>query len=306
MKKIVFIIALIFLIGTGIFLFDMFQFAKGVQNDIELNKNNFDDETYNVHQDELDTEKGNDLLNKINENKEQSNTVNKIEPGNQIRTDTIIEVTNKLKLELNRTESVNIKEYYLDKRIIDSINIQEGNRHSEALGVEKYKLKTQKDIIKRDSTGFYVKLTNGIWKKLELNVEWDEVDHTFEHLFNKFGFYSIRVQWGEGNGYKLVNNKNGKVIRILGRPYFSPNGKYILSVNSDLEADYSENGFELFENNESVLKKVILFEPKNWGPFSAKWIDDDTVIMKNEGLEIKNDSLINSEFYIRMNIVNGG
>ena len=282
----------------------MVQFAKGVQNDIEMKKNNFDEEINNIHQDELEVEKGSNFHNISDENKEQSHKKNK--KGGQIRTDTLIEVTSKLKLELNRTESVNINEYYLDEIIVDSIDIHEGNRHSYALVVEKYKLKTQRDIIKRDSTGFYVKLINGKWKKLELNLEFDEIDHTFEYLFNKFGFYSIRVQCGEGNGYKLVNNENGDVIRILGRPYFSPNGKYILSVNSDLEAGYSGNGFELFENNEGVLKKIILFEPKNWGPYSAKWIDNNTVIMKNEGLEVKNDSLLNSEFYIKMNIVNGG
>jgi len=247
----------------------------------------------------IENENSKILLNKKNDS---SNQTNQFET---IKIDTIIKISEKMKLLLEKTDSTKIDEYFINNDILDSINNLYNNSHRVAIAIENYKFQKYKNLIKRDSNDLYVKLKNGKWKKLILRDDYDEAGHTFEHFFEKYNFYSIRVQWGEGNGYKLINYDNGEVTDIIGRPYFSPNGKYMIAINADIEAGYSANGFQLFENNNGKLKKLITFEPE-WGPFSAKWIDNNTVIMKNEGYKFKDDDIMEYyQFYTKLKIING-
>lgn len=220
--------------------------------------------------------------------------------------DTSFSFSDNMNLTLKHSDSIFIDEYFLDSKIIDSLTKPHNNRHIESLEIEKYLLNTFNDFAKRDTNGLHIRLKNGTWKLLTLDPMTDEADNTFEYYFKDFGFYSIRVQWGEGNGYKLVNHIDGKVTHLFGRPYFSPNGQFVISVNVDIEAGYSQNGFQLFKNENGKLKHLGNYEPSAWGPYSAKWTDNDRLILRNQTVEFKNDNMDYIDFYAELIIENGG
>jgi len=245
------------------------------------------------------------IVQTTNERGNIGNTENKrwFEPATL---DTTLNFSFRTQLSLKHSDSVFINEYFLDNETLDSITKTFDNRYLEALAIEKHLLKTNSEFFKRDSKGLYVKLKNGDWKLLTLDQMSDEADNTFEHFFKEFGYYSIRVQWGEGNGYKLVNYVDGTVTPIFGRPYFSPNGLYIISVNFDIEAGYSENGFQLFRIKNGQLQHLGDFKPTSWGPISAKWLDNNMLILKNQTIDENNGNSHFIDFYSELRIKNGG
>jgi hypothetical protein len=220
--------------------------------------------------------------------------------------DTTFSFSDNTHLSLIHSDSIFIEEYFLDSKTIDSLTRPHDNRHIESLEIEKYLLRKFNKVAKRDTNGLYIKLKNEDWKLLSLDPMTDEADNTFEYYFKDFGFYSIRTQWGEGNGYKLVNSFDGHVTNLFGRPYFSPNGHYVISVNVDIEAGYSPNGFQLFKNENGKLTHLGNYEPSAWGPYSAKWTANDMLILRNQTVEFKNGTMDYIDFYAELKIKNGG
>jgi hypothetical protein len=225
---------------------------------------------------------------------ESSNDLNYLE-FDEKKVDTLLELNNKGILQIKLCDSLLIQDYIEDDKILKAISNQFSNSQESALAIENYLFKTNRGIFKRDSIGLKLKLENGNWIRVSVNDStYDEVDNTFEYYFKEYGFYSVRTQCGEGNGFKIINSKTGKEIRINGRPYFSKNGRFLIAVNCDIEAGYSANGFQLFENLNGNLMELIEFDPQNWGSLSAKWLNDSTVILKNETFQ--------KQFYTRLTL----
>lgn len=177
--------------------------------------------------------------------------------------------------------------YYLDNDVIDSLTKNFGNHYEKALAVERFQLSKFKEWVKRDGDELFVRLSSGEWLELIRNPYYDESGHSFEFFFENFGFFSIRVQWGEGNAYKLINSKTGELTNIIGRPFFSPDGSKIIALGNDIEATYSTNGFQILSNNSGKLTEIGRFSPTSWGCKNAKWINNDKLILINESIEFK-------------------
>lgn len=218
--------------------------------------------------------------------------------------DTLLQFENSYSITLKTTDSIKMSEYFMEKEVLDSLNRIHGNSHDHALDVENHLLKTFGEYVRRDSLGLHLKMKDESWKLVSLKPDTHEADNTFEHYFTEFGFYSIRTQWGEGNGYKLINDQNGHTTDLFGRPYFSKNGKFIISISADIEAGYNRNGFQLFHNTDGELQKIGDYEPRAWGPYSAKWKDSSTIILKNETIEFKDGEMNYLDFYSELKIYN--
>ncbi len=129
-----------------------------------------------------------------------------------------------------------------------------GNWHNRAVKIQAYLTNKFGDYFFTTDTTLVLKLSN---EKLETFPLWDEEKeegYNFEHYFDKIDYYLLRVQWGEGNCWLLVNRKNGFKKFIKGLPYISNDNNQIVSINSDLEAGYSFNGLELFSILTDSLK----------------------------------------------------
>lgn len=242
-------------------------------------------------------------IDSVNEEKEINKNEKWVE---STKIDTTLIFKNAHIVNLKNTDSILISEYYLKNKIIDSLTSKYNNSHQKALEIEKHLLKENEKFVKKDSFGLHLKMKNGNWKLIDLKINSDESDNTFEYYFQEFGFYSVRTQWSEGNGYKLINDTDGKVTDLFGRPYFSINGNFLVSVNADIDAGYSRNGFQLFKNKNGEIENLGSYEPNGWGFISAKWIDSNNVIFRNETFGIKNGIMDYVYYYTKMEIKNGG
>jgi hypothetical protein len=216
--------------------------------------------------------------------------------------DTLIEFESDIIFDLRLSEPSEIIEYYLPKNIIDSFFNTFGNQYEEALAIEDLKINDHPNLAYKDSTGLHLLLNNGKWKTLIPNYETEEFDHTLEFVFSQIPYYSVRVQWDEGNGYKLINQNTGKVYSLFGRPYPSPNRKYIATVSSDINAGFSFNGIQLFKINEDNIELIASFEPKKWGPIALMWKNDEEIILKNETVDWDNLATDYLNFYSLLKI----
>lgn len=197
---------------------------------------------------------------------------------NGIRIDTLLNFKDQ-SIQIRKTNLKLDYEKSLFEKQIDSITRTEDNAHRRSLLREEILIKKFDSIVKKDSTGLYLKLSNG-WKLIELNPNTEEIENTFENYFVEEDLFLVRTQWGEGNDYKLISKRNGKTFSTFGEPYFSKNNNFLLSVNVDLVAEYTESGFEFFKFENSELSYFGSFKTKNWGPLWAKGITENIFLVK--------------------------
>ena len=126
---------------------------------------------------------------------------------------------------------------------------------------------------------------NGETIKLTPNPSFDEIDYCFESYFKQLKLLVFRAQWGEGNNYAIIDFTNGKKTYIIGRPFFSPDKKFMIVINCDIQAQYSNNGFEFYEWTNRDFKLIWSYDPKSWGPVELKWLDNTTIISRNQSIE---------------------
>ncbi len=193
-------------------------------------------------------------------------------------------------IRLRPAEKQIIGTYLPPARVIDSLTKGIRNSHKYSLAIEQYQIMQFGKRFRRTDEGLSLKLNDGSWLMIKVDPTTDEADNVFEHYFNNFGFYSLRVQWGEGNGYKLVNAETGKITHIIGRPFFSPDGSKIIALGNDIEAEYSQNGIELMENVAGDIRLLGRYNPKSWGCENALWLNNNSLVLQNQSLESKADS----------------
>jgi hypothetical protein len=217
--------------------------------------------------------------------------------------DTII-YANKYSIRIQKTDSIDIRNnYYISEKVFDSINGIYSNSHRHSRAIEEYLSKGKYgDLFERDSNSIRLKLENGEWKNIIINPENEEYDNIFQYYYEQNQFYLLRTQWGEGNNYKLINSISGKINNIGGKPIFSPNGKILISIGFDIEAEYSMNGFEIYSILNGKLKKIHSFYPNGWGFLNGKWIDDNTIILKCGTFESNRFGMNYVNFYTKLTI----
>ena len=193
--------------------------------------------------------------------------------------DTLFE-TEDLHVRISKTESTVFSPYFENTSDISHISSKFDNFHRRSLAIEKYQIAFYKLNITIDSLDRIVALQNGKILRLSPDESNDEHGYTLEKWFKKYNFLLFRVQWFEGNNYFLLNTLTGEKTYVGGRVYFNPNGKFLLSVEDDIDANYCFNGFQLFSvGNKGQLKKVWEYSPV-WGPSHIKWIDNNRFVTK--------------------------
>lgn len=170
-------------------------------------------------------------------------------------------------------------------------------------------IKKNSDFVKRDSQGLHLKIAQGGEKIIEDNLSDADVDigkfqrNSFKEFRRDAGFYIIGTGVYEGGFYKLINASTGKEYTTGGYPYFSPDGKYILTAGFDIEAGYSFNGLELFENNKGNITLLKKYEPSRWGALAIQWVDTTSARVKAKSLEFIDHEMVEHEMYLDVMIV---
>jgi hypothetical protein len=195
-------------------------------------------------------------------------------------------------LSFQSTDSFKTTDIYGDLNYRTQITDTIGNWHNRAAKIQSYLTSKFGNYFFTTDSTLVLRLSNGNTETFALWDDKKDEGYNFEHYFGNIGYYLLRVQFSEGNCWMLVNRKNGFKKYISGLPYISNENKKIISINSDLEAGYSFNGFELFTIIADSLQTEFSKETK-WGPIDVKWINENQFLLKREHFNF--DSLTSNQ-----------
>ncbi len=178
-------------------------------------------------------------------------------------------------------DSIKIDGYYEDQLLLDSLTNDILNQHNKYKVVEQHQIEKYQVPIKLDSLNRVITLKNGKEFVLKPNYSKLEGGLSFiKPILNRY--YVFRVQYYEGSGALLLDTETGNKTYVYGEKVFvSPDQKYFISINDDIEAGYSRNGFQLFEvDDQQNLTKIWKLDQLDWGPINIKWLDNDSFVVK--------------------------
>lgn len=198
-------------------------------------------------------------------------------------------------LTFNHSDSFALTDNYGDLNIRKEMTDSIGNWHDRAEKIQDYLKEKFGNYFFTTDSSLVLKLVDGKTASFPLWDEKNDEGFNFEHYFKEIDYYLLRVQWGEGNCWMLVNRQNGYRRYISGEPYISIDKRKILAINTDLYAGYSFNGIELYTISGDTLKMEFEKET-DWGPSDIKWINDNQFLLKREHFNF--DTITNQEVNI--------
>ena len=93
-------------------------------------------------------------------------------------------------------------------------------------------------------------------------------------------FITIGIYYYESFEFMVVNVETGKSFKTWGMPIFNNNHTMAIAGNSDLFAGFSNNGIQLFAQDETgwnlKMQKII----DDWGPVNLFWLNDSVILSK--------------------------
>ena len=98
-------------------------------------------------------------------------------------------------------------------------------------------------------------------------------------------YWFFKVNFYEGGSFLLVNKNTGEKIDLVSPPIISPDQKWLISVSSDLIAEYDYNGFVLLEIKDQKIIKRAEIALKTKGIEDAKWINNNTLSIKENYIQ---------------------
>jgi hypothetical protein len=140
----------------------------------------------------------------------------------------------------------------------------------------------QKDaaLVARSNDSLIFHLDNGqtsVLQNSKPDAEENTVIYTYDGYLADIKHFSLSVGYYEANDYVLVNQSTGENIHAWGKPFVSPDKKYILCPSKDLVAGFISNGFQLFTYENGKIKLAGELELQKWGPGQIKWLDNHTL-----------------------------
>lgn len=166
--------------------------------------------------------------------------------------------------------------YPLDKLSFQPVPPNEVNADS----IEKAMLLRDSALVSFENDSLTFKLDNGQTTGLKNNKN-DEGDdyavYQYEGLLSDIGFFVLSGTYYEANDYVLVSKASGEFFHMRGEPVVSPDKKYILSPQCDLDAGFVPNGFELYRINNGKLELLGQADRDTWGPGKVKWVNPATI-----------------------------
>lgn len=165
-------------------------------------------------------------------------------------------------------------------------------------------------IIQRSKDVLSIKLYDGTTKifKPEKGTENEECGVCSYEVVNEYPLIdSILISRGyyEGGDYLLFNLKTGEALELSGLPIFSTDFKFMLSINSDIEAGYTANAFEIYQLNANAKPKLLLdavkkvsrfTEDKNVGFSEAIWLSPSSILFQTDQISHDHSNIENNYF----------
>lgn len=104
----------------------------------------------------------------------------------------------------------------------------------------------------------------------------------------------------ESFAYLMISKATGDTTYTIGLPVLSPDKKYLVCSNADLEAAFTPNGFGIYKNGKvpALVDETLV---DNWGPEAVKWQDAIHLLVKKQVI-VRDDVKVENEGiqYIRL------
>lgn len=169
--------------------------------------------------------------------------------------------------------------YYPDHNKRDSIRHHFDNDFQASLAVERYLEQAYDTLFRRLSdTLRFTASDQDHWQLINS----DSQRYCVEHYFEAQRLFLVKIFYQIGNSYTLINAHNGQVVYLWGRPYFSPEGRSLVSINNDQKIQYGANGIQFFDMAGDSLVQRWELGLSNWGPRALSWLAEDSLIIQRE------------------------
>lgn len=131
----------------------------------------------------------------------------------------------------------------------------------------------------RSGDSLIMQLGNGGQKVLVQNHHDgdDYAQFTFQGYMPEIQRWLVLNIGYEWFSYELISTHTGESISTIGIPRFSPDKKYFLTSNADLVAEFTTNGFELYQITKDGAVAAQNYFPEKWGPVDIRWKDANTL-----------------------------
>ena len=181
-------------------------------------------------------------------------------------------------------------DYFQNQNIRDSINQSFEDELYRGLAWERYLEKAYDSLFMRIEDT--LKVTADISRHWQL-INSDSQRYLMEHYIDSLDLFLVKVHYQIGNSYLLLNNTNGQVTYLWGRPYFFEDR--VVTVNNDQRIQYGANGIQYFQMTGDSLALEWELGLSNWGPTAIKWVGKDSLLIRREYLTPRESD----EVYIR-------
>jgi hypothetical protein len=105
----------------------------------------------------------------------------------------------------------------------------------------------------------------------------------------------------ESSGVVLIDQRTGRRTDTWGRPLVSPDGRYILTYNADLEAAFDPTGLQLFRIEAAGPRLVWQRALAHWGPADMRWLGQNQVLVKQD-FGITEDGTKKAPGYVKLTL----
>lgn len=124
------------------------------------------------------------------------------------------------------------------------------------------------------------RITIGLWSGRFFTIPDKEESLNVVELGGNGRFVVIRDQQYEGNTWRVLDLKTGKLTEIFGYPLFSPDRGKFVAASQDLEADYSVTIFDIYRVTPRGIVRAFRGIPvseTDWAPRNVAWSGNDTI-----------------------------
>ncbi|KOY85181.1 hypothetical protein AD998_02550 [bacterium 336/3] len=130
--------------------------------------------------------------------------------------------------------------------------------------IEKYSIKKDSLLVKRDSLDLIFSLKNGKLKILKDNNRSGEayVHYYYREYLQDIGFFICFVALYEGAHYLLINDTTGEEFMINGIPQISPNKKMIATTSYDAGGYFNDSSLNIWYVKGKKIEKFYSFDTR--------------------------------------------
>lgn len=120
--------------------------------------------------------------------------------------------------------------------------------------------------------------------------------YTYMGMNTDIGQYVVYGVFYEWYNYLLIDRETGDTTYACGIPTISPDKAYFVCGNCDIEAGFTFNGIEWYENTRKP-RLVCRRELSYWGVDTLKWTTENTLLLSGQKFDSTSENMTRRVYY---------